>query len=131
MSSMIGSDERTPRATRGEKGAPSRRAAAGMDQIDFTALDQLCEAPRIGKDCKRILARDRKLNDFSASLCNFLTIRPPSVATSVVAPARASASLISTVEVSAPPASRRGTTWRMVTSAMKGFRFSGWTRKRP
>src|SRR5581483_7693349 len=41
--------------------------------------------------------------------------RPPAVATSGVAPARVSASAISTVACSLPPVSRRGTTCNMVT----------------
>ena len=42
-------------------------------------------------------------------------MRPPAVTTRAVAPARVSASVISTVACSLPPVSRRGTTCNMVT----------------
>ena len=48
--------------------------------------------------------------------------RPPAVTTRAEAPARVSASVISTVACSLPPVSRRGTTCNMVTVAM-GYSF--------
>jgi len=47
-----------------------------------------------------------------------VAIRPPSVATKAFAPAWVSACAISTADCSLPPASSRGTTCNMVTSAM-------------
>ena len=47
-----------------------------------------------------------------------VAMRPPSVATRADAPARTSASAISTAACSLPPASRRGTACNMVISAM-------------
>ena len=49
-----------------------------------------------------------------------LAMRPPWVTTNAFAPARVSASAISSVANSLPPVSRRGTTCNIVTGAMDG-----------